>query len=274
MTGLRQHLDEMRRNAVAWEKKPLLRLLYAQFYRRITALIRRDAPGRVVELGSGIGNLRTALPEALCTDIFPNPWLDLVCDGYELPFQDGTLSHLVLFDVFHHLQFPAAFLHEARRTLAPGGRVIIFEPFISLAGRAAYGLFHHEPLGLSLPIDFSDRPPPGSRSYYAAQGNATRLFFRDSSAGTFPGGTVFLPHPVHPVHPVHSSLFPGWTVFHREAFSAFGYLLSGGFSKPALYPQNMLGFWTALDRSLSRWPRLFGARCLIALEKSGLQPSA
>ena len=26
-----------------------------------------------------------------CTDLFPNPWLDVVCDGYELPFADGAL---------------------------------------------------------------------------------------------------------------------------------------------------------------------------------------
>ena len=46
------------------------------------------------------------LPGAVTTDLFPNPWLDLACDGYELPFRPASLSHLVLFDIFHHLRAP------------------------------------------------------------------------------------------------------------------------------------------------------------------------
>ena len=118
---LAQHQAEIERNLRAWEAKPLLKDIYAGFYRRILALIDPAIPGRIVEIGSGIGNLKAHLPGALATDLFPNPWLDLVCDGYELPFRQGSLSHLVLFDVFHHLRAPNAFLREARRVLVPDG---------------------------------------------------------------------------------------------------------------------------------------------------------
>jgi hypothetical protein len=84
---------------------------------------------------------------------------------------------------------------------------------------------------------------PRPRSYYAAQGNATRSFFR--------GGSKSQPH--------------SWTQLHLEAFSCSYYLLSGGFSKPALYPERWLPTLENLDRKLSRWPRLFAARCLICL---------
>ena len=47
------------------------------------------------------------------------------------PFVERSLSHLVLFDVFHHLRAPNAFLREARRVLTPSGRLILFEPYIS-----------------------------------------------------------------------------------------------------------------------------------------------
>jgi hypothetical protein len=100
---LTEHQAEIERNLRAWDAKPLLKEIYAAFTRRILALIEPAIPGRVVELGSGIGNLKTFLPNALATDLFPNPWLDLVCDGYDLPFRRASLSHLVLFDVFHHL---------------------------------------------------------------------------------------------------------------------------------------------------------------------------
>jgi SAM-dependent methyltransferase len=239
---LAQHQLEIQRNRRAWESKPLLRQLYAGFYARIRALIDPRLAGRIVELGSGIGNLKTHLPAALATDLFPNPWLDLLCDGYALPFASGTVSHLILFDVFHHLEAPNAFLREARRVLGEGGRVLLFEPFLSVASFPAYAWFHHEPVAWRRPIDLAATAPRPSR-YYAAQGNATRLLFRREVPG-WPAG---------------------WEVFHAEAFASFAYLLCGGFSRPAFYPAAWLARLQAFDARLSRAPRLFGARCLVGL---------
>jgi SAM-dependent methyltransferase len=247
MTPSEQHQVEIQQNLRRWNAKPLLREIYAGFYRRITALIDPQLPGRVVEIGSGIGNLKAQIPNALCTDLFPNPWLDVVCDGYELPFEDGTLSHLVMFDVFHHLRAPNAFLTEARRVLGSAGRLILFEPYISLASRPVYGLLHHEPIAWRKPINLADSLPR-PRDYYAAQGNATRLFFRRQ-----------IPN------------WPrGWMVFHTQAFSSFSYLFSGGYSKPTFYPAGCLGLVEKCDAIFSRWPRLFGARCLVGLRKEEL----
>ena len=245
MVPLEQHQAEIQANLRAWEAKPLLQQIYAGFYRRIIALIDLQLPGRIVEIGSGIGNLKSHLPQALATDLFPNSWLDLVCDGYELPFLDGTISHLVLFDVFHHLQAPNAFLKEAERVLVPAGRVILFEPYISLSSFPAYGVFHHEPIGWRLPVDPADSLPR-PRNYYAAQGNATRLFFRKGSP-TWPDG---------------------WNRFHAEAFSCFHYLLAGGYSKPALFPAGWLNGLQWLDERLSCLPRLFAGRCLVGLRRT------
>lgn len=244
MAPLVQHQHEIQRNLAAWQRKPLLRQIYDSFYDRIVSLLDLGIPGQVVEIGSGIGNLKARLPSAICTDLFPNPWLDLTCDGYELPFVNSSLSHLVLFDVFHHLQWPAAFLKEARRVLDVEGRLILFEPFMSLASRSIYGLCHHEPIASSQPIDYSQTAPK-HRGYYAAQGNATRLFFSQDAPK-----------------------WPEWRVFHARAFSCFGYLLSGGYGKPALYPALCLSVWQRLDSLLSRWPRLWAGRCVIGLQKT------
>ena len=241
---LTTHQVEIQRNLAAWEAKPLLQKIYTGFYARILRLIDPKLEGPVVEIGSGIGNLKAHLPRALATDLFANPWLDLVCDCYEMPFADASLSHLVLFDVFHHLRAPNAFLLDARRTLVRGGRLILFEPYISPTSLPIYGLFHHEPVALGGKIDFADslsRP----RDYYAAQGNATRLFFRKEIPG-WPSS---------------------WELFHTEAFSCFHYLFSGGYSKPPLYPKSWLNFLTRLDTTLSRFPRLFAGRCLVGLRK-------
>lgn len=242
---LEQHQAEIQLNRQSWDRKPLLREIYRGFYERIIAQIDRAAPGRVVEIGSGIGNLREYFPQALATDLFPNPWLDLTCDGYELPFKEGALSHLILFDVFHHLEAPAAFLNEAKRVLSPGGRVIVFDPYISPASWPAYGVFHHEPVAWRKEIDFrSELPRP--RAYYAAQGNATRLFFGDLSW-----------------------LSEDWKIVGAQRFAAFAYLLSGGFSKPGLYPARLRGLMKMVDRTCSLLPGLFAGRCLVTLRRSG-----
>jgi SAM-dependent methyltransferase len=242
MTALGQHQEEIQRNLHFWESKPLLQRIYGQFYERIVALIDSQQSGLIVELGSGIGNLKRHLPQAICTDLFANPWLDIVCDGYELPFVSGSVSHLVLFDVFHHLRAPNAFLKQARRVLTENGRLILFEPYISVSSYPVYGLLHHEPVAWRGQIDLSDTLPR-PRDYYAAQGNATRLFFRHQSV----------------------KRLSGWKLRHAEVFSAFYYLLSGGYRRPAFYPAPWLGALQAIDRALSRWPKLFGARCLAAL---------
>jgi SAM-dependent methyltransferase len=225
---------ETDRNARAWAERPLLREIYAGFHQRIRAAI---PPGRgaVIELGSGIGSFE----EAVHTDIFVRPWLDVTCSAYRLPFRDGGARAIVLFDVFHHLARPVAALAECARVLAPGGRVIIFDVYVSPASFPVY-LLHPERVRWRAPIDLSPEPPERDDVYYAGQGNATRMFF---------SGEARLPLPV----------------VKAEAFSAWHYLLSGGFSKRPLYPRAALPLLRRLDAHLP--PRLFGGRCLVVLEK-------
>lgn len=237
-----QHQNEILRNKSVWNSKRLLRNIYALFYNQIAKLINPAIKGKIVEIGSGIGNLKSAIPDTICTDLFPNPWIDLVCNAYSMPFENNSVSHLVLFDVFHHLERPNAFFKEARRVITHDGRIIIFDPYISTTSKVVYGILHSEPVAWNKVIDSSDIPPLNDQ-YYAAQGNATRLFF-----------------------PRKVTNFPdGWEIFHRQAIVCFNYLLSGGYSKPAFYPERALPIIQKIDGWLSRWPTLFAARCIIGL---------
>jgi hypothetical protein len=153
---------------------------------------------------------------------------------------------LVLFDVWHHLEFPGTALREFSRVLAGRGKVIIFDPAMGLLGRFVLGCFHHEPLGLSdqirweTPHGFSQ----GQQGYYAAQGNASRIF----------GSNRF-----------HDQL-SAWRIAEVAYFSALAYVGTGGFRGPQLYPASLLRVLNGIDSILSRFPSL-ASRMLVVLEK-------
>lgn len=242
-----QHNTEIFSNRRAWERKPLLQEIYREFYRTIAAELRRDIPGVTVELGSGMGNIKQVIPDCITTDLFPNPWLDRQENAYTLSFANASIANLILFDVWHHLEFPGSALDHFARVLAPGGRLILFEPATSILGRVIYGLFHHEPLGLSQPISW--HAPADSdlnnSPYFAAQSHAWRIFVRRE----------------------FDRQLDAWRLLKVRPFASLSYVASGGFSKPQLFPTACLPLMRQLDRALSAFPKLFATRLLIVLEK-------
>jgi len=246
-TAITQHNIEIQENRRHWERKPMLRAAYAEFYRAIARRLEGRPPGPVVECGSGIGNLKCVLPGCVTTDLFPNPWIDRTENLFALSFADGSVSALILFDVFHHLEYPGAALAEMQRVLVAGGRVILFEPAMGLLGRVVLGLFHHEPLGLGRPIAWL--PPAGwdprDLRYHAAQGNAWRIFVRGEFAGRWAGFRL------------------------REVtfYPALPWLAAGGLRGPQLCPDFAAGLVRGLDRLLAPSARVFASRMLVVLEK-------
>lgn len=244
---IEQHNLEIQRNREAWAKKPMLRDVYHRFYRQIAAHLDPSLAGPVVELGSGMGRLKEVIPQCVLTDLFPNPWLDRQENCYELSFADESISHLILFDVWHHLRYPGTALHEFHRVLTPGGRLILFEPAASWVGRLVYHYFHHEPVAVRDPITWE--APAGFSSalidYYAAQGSATRLFWWGEG----------------------QHRLKGWNLRVVRPLASFDYFASGGFSGPQLGGRFLHGLMRTIDFLTKPFPRIFAARLLIVLEK-------
>jgi SAM-dependent methyltransferase len=247
VASLDQHNREIQENREFWRRKPVLQKVYAEFYSEIARRVDRKAPGLIVELGSGMGNIKEHIPECITTDVFPNPWLDQVENAYALSFADQSVGTLILFDVWHHLEYPGAALKEFTRVLRPNGRVIVFEPAMGLLGKFVFGRFHHEPLGLGDEITW-DAPPEftaAAAAYYAAQGNASRVFGRRE----------------------FEEKLQGWRQREVRYFSGLAYLGSGGFRGPQLYPGALLPVLSGIDALLSRLPAL-ASRMLVVLEKA------
>ena len=246
-----QHNIEIYRNREAWARKPLLQAVYRGFYQRIASRLNTEAAGLTVELGSGMGNIKEVVPECITTDIFPNEWLDRQENAYRLSFETGTVANLILFDVWHHLQYPGTALREFERVLSPGGRLILFEPAMGLLGRLVYAAGHHEPVALHQPIEWfaPDGFSADDARYFAAQSHAHRIFVRRETGAEL----------------------RAWDVIEVCPFSSLAYLLSGGFSKPQLCSVHALPLLNRIDRVLSSLPGLFAVRLLVVLEKRAAQ---
>jgi SAM-dependent methyltransferase len=228
----------------AWETNPSLRVLYGRWYGRIRDLLPAEGPW--VEIGSGPGFARDFIPEMQLTDVVQAPWHDRQVDAAALPFLDSSLGALVLFDVLHHLPAPARFLAEAQRTLRPGGRLILCEPYVSWLSQPIYRYFHEERLDMS--VDPLAEGPAGD-PFDANQAIPTLLLERQVGV---------------------LARFPALRLLRFERLAGISYPASGGFSRGPLLP---MALWKALLAVEDLLPaaafRLIGFRMLAVLEKTG-----
>ncbi|MFI5287693.1 MAG: class I SAM-dependent methyltransferase [Candidatus Dormibacteria bacterium] len=104
----------------------------------------RGIEGDVVDIGCGAGNVVRAIAEsrpdlrlhgvdvsagALEAARLAGPGLDFqLAPAESLPYQDGSMSAVVMLDVLEHLEDPAAVLREIHRVLSPGGLFHIVLP--------------------------------------------------------------------------------------------------------------------------------------------------
>ena len=245
--GINLHQDLINQNHEYWNRKHLLQMVYRDFYQFIAAHLSKLQDKKIVELGSGLGNIHEVIPDCVRTDLFLYPWIDQIENAYKLSFADESVSDLILTDVFHHLKYPGTALNELYRALRKGGRVIMLEPCMSALGLLVYGAFHVEPVAVTKKIEWF--APEGwsaeNIDYYAAQGNATRIF----------------------VGKGYQSNLKNWKTVETIRLSAIAYAASGGYSKPQFYPTSLLPLIKKVEKGLDVFPALFATRLLVILEK-------
>lgn len=138
---------------------------------------------RILDIGCGVGafvrRLREFTPDVYGIDIdregvaegsreVPNLALAV---GEHLPFPDGSFDVIFLHEVLEHVDDDVATLKEARRVLAPSGKVVVFVPN-RLYPFETHGIFlgkkyifGNMPLVNYLPDAVRDRLVPHARAY-------------------------------------------------------------------------------------------------------------
>ena len=242
-------LEHFERHRRAWEANRQLRTLNADLYARLANELPSASLGRRIELGSGPGFAREFIPGIELTDLVRAPWHDGEASAEALPFDAGSVGALVLFDVLHHVPSPRKFFDEAVRVLAPGGRIVMCEPYISPVSYPVYKLFHEEPVDMGadpLALHVAD----GARDPFDSnQGIPTLLFGRKRQA--------------------FAQAFPALSIARVEYLSGFSMPASGGFSRGPFLPWGLWSLWHRIDTrvpsALMRW---MAFRMLVVLDRA------
>jgi SAM-dependent methyltransferase len=136
--------DDPRRlevHAEALRRKPMLLAVFRECHQLFLEVDRRtfgETAGLRVELGAGVAPIKMTFPGVLASDVVPAEGLDLVLDAQALDLAEGSVRALYGQNCFHHFPDPLAFLHEAERVVAPGGGVLLIEPYYGPLASFAY----------------------------------------------------------------------------------------------------------------------------------------
>jgi SAM-dependent methyltransferase len=134
--------DWVEKARAVWERKPGLRDYYqTQIFERILSEMNE---GKTLQLGAGAGFFSQYHSGMTNTDIAKFDGVDLISDVHSLQFHDASFDNIVGIDVLHHFASPGLAMKECARTLRPGGRIILVEPWVGLLGWFFYKYIHHE----------------------------------------------------------------------------------------------------------------------------------
>ena len=77
----------------------MLKLIYKDYYRKISEHIHSDQNYKILEIGSGPGNVKEIINNCITIDQFINTNIDQIESIYNLSFNDNSISNIIMLDV-------------------------------------------------------------------------------------------------------------------------------------------------------------------------------
>ncbi|MHC4475876.1 MAG: class I SAM-dependent methyltransferase [Planctomycetota bacterium] len=225
------------------QKKPFLRRLYIDFYRKFTKAVPDSENKVLVELGSGGGFIKEVIANVTTSDILELPNVDKVFSAEDMPFEEGSVDAFLMFDVLHHIGEPRVFFREALRCLKSAGKIVMIEPANTLWARFIFKNFHHERFDSQAQWALEEAGP-------LSQANIATpwiIFSRDRA--------------------VFEAEFPSLKIVSIRNHTPWRYLLSGGLSFRQFLPSFTYPFIKAVEYVLSPANNWLGMFQTIELEK-------
>lgn len=218
-------------------RKRFLKNIYVAWYQSFLNTLSGLPQGKIVEIGSGGGFLKTLDNRVITSDILEFPHCDKTFSAEAMPFEDDSLSAIFMIDVLHHIPDSELFFKEATRTLKKGGKIFMIEPANTAFSRFIFKKFHHENFDPAA----ADWTFPTTGPLSGANGALPWIIFsRDYSR--------------------FKQLFP---LLHKEKIilhTPFAYLISGGLTLKSLLPGWMfpvVRFAEFILSPLNRWIAMF-----------------
>ncbi len=222
--------------------KGFLRQIYESWYRLLASQI-PEGDGAVLELGSGGGFLKELHKDALASEVFFTPHIDIVLNAMALPLRTEALKAILMVDVLHHIPEPALFFHQAANCVRTGGRCLLIEPWNTPWGAWVFQHLHHEPFNTS--GDWSI-PPAGPLS--GANGALPWILFeRDKE--------------------LFCERFPEWRIACIKPMMPLAYLLSGGVSMRSLMPSWSYPWVRGIEERIPGLDGKFGMFAFIVIDR-------
>lgn len=229
-----------------WEKKKILRIIYEEWYEKIINNLSNVA-GQTLELGAGSGNFKEFMPESISADIDNCEWLDMCFDAHQMPFENESISNIVMIDVLHHLYNPLKFLKEAQRVLKKGGRLVMLEPFPSPFSLLIYKIFHPEPFIFNVDY-FSKNDLQHKDPWDSNQAIPYLIFYKHKKK--------------------FMEMFNGkLKILKREKLSFILYPLSGGFENKSMIPDSLIPVFRGIENIAYHIKDVVAFRCFVVIQK-------
>lgn len=224
--------ERLHQHRLMLQQKPMLRAVFTEFHRAMMALDEQffgPVDGLRVELGAGVCPMRDTYADVLATDLVPEPHLDRVLDALAMDLQDSSVRTLYGQNCFHHFPRVELFFQEVTRVVAPGGGVILIEPYYGpMAAVLFKRLFTTE--GFDKHAAGWDSMIQGPMSG-ANQALSYIVFVRDRQ--------------------VFEQRFPQLALcYHAPLHNYLGYLLSGGLNFRQLVPEALVGILKRCEQLL------------------------
>jgi len=227
-----------------------LRWLYSQ----VAEELRPEDKVLEIGAGAGISKLFLANFDVLRTDLLDHGLAEVQSgvNAENLPFKGGEFDAVFAMDMIHHVPFPYKVIAEAIRTTSLNGRLILVEPYVSVASYLVYKIFHSEKTSLCIKIS----PEKPMVSNLASDGNQIicqkMLFSRI--------GRSYL-----------KQILPHETDITRKYISPISFFLTGGINRPIPLSTNIIKITIAIEKKIPQaLLKFIASRQIVVISKKSL----